>query len=118
MTAKHDPEDIHLLTGGYALDALDDLERTRFERHLLACESCLAEVTEFADVAAELGSGQVAPAPDPLRASVFAAVAKTPQLVPDAEPLRWPRPLMLKLSGATLMQVGTRFWSLSSPTGP
>ncbi len=32
--------DIHHLTGAYALDAVDDIERARFEQHLAECEDC------------------------------------------------------------------------------
>ena len=41
--------DLHKLTGAYAVDALDDIERARFEQHLAACEDCRAEVVELAD---------------------------------------------------------------------
>ena len=37
-------DDIHALSGAYAVDALDDVERARFERHLANCEACRAEV--------------------------------------------------------------------------
>ena len=38
--------DIHALSGAYAVDALDDLERAAFERHLADCADCRAEVAE------------------------------------------------------------------------
>jgi hypothetical protein len=36
--------ELHLLTGGYALDALPDDEQADFEKHLLRCPSCTAEI--------------------------------------------------------------------------
>ena len=36
--------DIHGLSGAYAVDALDDVERAEFERHLAQCPECQAEV--------------------------------------------------------------------------
>ena len=48
--------DIHALVGAYALDAVDDLERVAFERHLQACESCRAEVDELRETAGSLAS--------------------------------------------------------------
>ena len=50
--------DPHLLTGAYALDALDDVERAGVERHLRGCAECAAEVAEFHEVPP--GSGAVA----------------------------------------------------------
>ena len=37
--------DIHGLSGAYAVDALDDVERADFERHLQQCPECQAEAT-------------------------------------------------------------------------
>ena len=54
--------EIHALSGAYALDALDDLERARFETHLAACAECRAEVSSLQDAAATLSSmSEVAP---------------------------------------------------------
>ena len=38
---------IHELTAGYALDALDDDERTSYEAHLATCASCQQELESF-----------------------------------------------------------------------
>ena len=46
--------DLHKLTGAYAVDALDDLERARFEQHLAECDDCRAEVAELRETAALL----------------------------------------------------------------
>lgn len=63
--------DIHALSGAYAVDALDDLERARFERHLAECESCQAEVASFGEAAAMLAETTVARPPASLRAAVL-----------------------------------------------
>ncbi|MFY9999572.1 MAG: zf-HC2 domain-containing protein, partial [Trebonia sp.] len=47
--------DLHVLAGAYALDALDDAERDRFERHLRGCQACQNVVRGFAATAAALG---------------------------------------------------------------
>ena len=47
--------DIHALSGAYAVDALDDLERAQFERHLRDCESCSRELRVKASAAGSEG---------------------------------------------------------------
>jgi len=71
--------DIHALAGAYALDAVDDLERAAFDRHLRDCTSCAEEVAELRETAAWL-THTVAEAPPPrLREAVLAGIASTPQ---------------------------------------
>jgi anti-sigma factor RsiW len=71
--------DIHALAGAYALDAVDDLERAAFDRHLRSCESCALEVAELTETVAWLTHSVAEPAPAGLRAAVLAEVARTPQ---------------------------------------
>jgi Anti-sigma-K factor rskA len=81
--------EIHLLTGAYALDALDaldDLERRGFERHLRTCATCFLEVTEFREAAAGLAERVATPAPEAMRARVMAQVAVTRQVSPGTRP--------------------------------
>jgi RNA polymerase sigma factor (sigma-70 family) len=40
--------DAHTLLGAYVLDAVDDIDRAAFGRHLNECEECRAEVAELA----------------------------------------------------------------------
>ena len=76
------PPDLHVLTGAYALDAVDDLERRAVQRHLEGCETCREEVRGFRETAAALADG-VALAPSAaLRDRVLAQVRTTPQLPP------------------------------------
>jgi anti-sigma-K factor RskA len=85
---EHD--DPHALTGLYAMDALDDADRERFEVHLATCESCRQEVAEFRATTARLGSAAAEAPPPSLRESVLDAAQRIPQ--DPAPPGRDPRP--------------------------
>ena len=37
-------DDVHALSGAYTVDAVDDIERARFEQHLRSCPDCRMEV--------------------------------------------------------------------------
>ena len=63
--------DIHALSGAYAIDALDDVERARFERHLAGCTDCRAEVESLQETAALLPETALAEPPASLRARVL-----------------------------------------------
>lgn len=90
-------EDLHLMTGAYVLDSLDDLERAAFERHLPSCESCRVEVAELAATTAEIGIAQQAEPPESLRQDVMAVVSQTAQASPHVSKLgagrRWTKVL-------------------------
>jgi anti-sigma-K factor RskA len=73
-------DNIHLLAGAYALDALTIDERAFYERHLSVCEACRFEVAEYAEVAAELGIAAAATPPAGLRARVLTEVEQTRQV--------------------------------------
>lgn len=73
MTSPHDD------AGAYALDALDPLQRTAFERHLQECAACREEVTGHLEVAAALAASVTEPPPPSLRGAVMDRVAVTPQ---------------------------------------
>jgi anti-sigma-K factor RskA len=74
--------DLHKLTGAYAVDALDDLERARFEQHLAECEDCRAEVAELRETAALLAGTVATPPPAALRESVLAGISQVRPLPP------------------------------------
>lgn len=74
--------DIHSLAGAYVLNALDDIERAQFERHLAACPTCTVEVAGFQATTARLGAAVAEPPPPGLRDRVLAEVDVTRQ--------RWP----------------------------
>jgi anti-sigma-K factor RskA len=75
-------DDLHMLTGSYALDALPDLERAAFERHLQHCPSCDAEVRGLRETAARLAMAQVLAPPPGMEQRVLAATYRTRQLPP------------------------------------
>ena len=82
----HDP---HGAVGAYVADALDDDERTVFEQHLEGCESCLREVAEFTETAAELTWLSEATPPPSLRTSVLWQIATVRPLPPE-QPVETP----------------------------
>ncbi len=83
MTA---PLDIHALAGAYALDALDDIERSLFDDHVTGCPACQTEVAELRETAARLAS-DVAATPSPsLKPAVMAQIANTRQVLAPAPP--------------------------------
>lgn len=74
-------DDVHALVGAYAVDALDDGERERFEAHLRQCADCRDEVASLQEAAALLGTDDVAP-PTELRDQVLAGITTIRPLPP------------------------------------
>lgn len=74
--------DVHTLTGAYALDAVTDLERAAFTRHLAECPVCAGEVAEFHATAAKLALAVAASPGTRLRSRVLSEIAETRQLPP------------------------------------
>lgn len=75
-------EDIHALSGAYAVDALDEIERAEFEKHLAVCSTCRAEVGELQEAAAMIAETvEVAP-PTALRARVLDQISTVRPLPP------------------------------------
>lgn len=75
--------DAHALSGAYAVDALDDLERAAFERHLAECPECRAEVASLREAAAVLAETTAVEPPPALRDRVLAGIATTRPLPPE-----------------------------------
>jgi anti-sigma-K factor RskA len=75
-------DDIHTLAGPYALDALDDDERTLFELHLPQCAVCSAEVAELSEAAVKLSTGVSMYPPRAMKDAVMASIAQVEQLPP------------------------------------
>ena len=85
-------DDLHTLTGVYALDALDSAaERDRFARHLNRCQSCSSEVRGLREVATSLAFAAAIEPPPELRTQVLAAAARTRQLPPEVNQHALPR---------------------------
>jgi len=79
--------DVHHLAAAYALDALDDRERSAFEAHYGACEVCRTDVLEFRHTLTQVADSLVDPPPMSLKATVMAEVATTRQLSPLVAPV-------------------------------
>lgn len=116
--------EVHNLTGAYALDALDELERARFERHLSECEDCRAEVAELRETAALLAETVATPPPASLRESVLAGISQVRPLAPEIPPAtpvarrrRW-IPFLVAAALALIVGVGaavTQPWADEAP---
>jgi len=92
---KNMPDDLHVLTGSYVLDALGESEREDFERHLQTCPPCDAEVRGLRETAARLALARTMTPPARMEQRVLAATYQTRQLPPLAgdgppeRPLEW-----------------------------
>jgi len=74
--------DPHILTGAYALNALDPAEDETFRHHLAGCRRCAQEARELAETAARLGAAAGSPVPPELRARVLHWIGTVRQLPP------------------------------------
>jgi anti-sigma-K factor RskA len=75
--------DIHALSGAYAVDALDEVERAAFEQHLMQCASCRAEVASFRETTALVAETESVDPPDSLRQGVLAGISQIRPLPPE-----------------------------------
>jgi anti-sigma-K factor RskA len=71
--------DLHSLMAPYALDALDQDERSRFEAHLDQCADCRAEMAGFMATAVRLGDTVRHAPPPALRDRLLAEIGDIPQ---------------------------------------
>lgn len=118
-------DDIHSLSGAYALDAVDDLERNRFEAHMRNCAQCRDEVDSMLEVGALLGSG-LATTPSPaLRESVLRDIRSIRPLPPvvaasprrrsvQSTTVRW----LTSAAAAVLLVAGGLVWHPWQPNTP
>jgi Anti-sigma-K factor rskA/Putative zinc-finger len=75
--------DPHTLAGAYAMDAVAEPDRARFERHLAGCESCRQEIRGLREATAVLAAGAAVQPPPALRDAALRAAAQTRQLPPS-----------------------------------
>lgn len=74
-------QQLHLLTGSYALNALDDAERLEFERYALENPQTLEEVRSLSETASLLAyATEPETPPAALKADIMAAIRNTRQL--------------------------------------
>jgi len=100
-------DDLHVLTGSYALDAVSDAEREEFERHLQFCPTCDAEVRGLRETAARLALACAVNPPARMEQHVLAATYRTRQLppLPASRPgrvLHFPRRLAILAAAASV----------------
>lgn len=116
--------DVHALSGAYAVDALDDIERAAFERHLAECADCRAEVAELRETAALLAATEAVEPPPALRDRVLADIATVRPLPPPVAPPRSRRRLgnLVAAAAATVVLLGAGLavwhqpWEEENPT--
>jgi anti-sigma-K factor RskA len=107
--------DVHALTGAYVLNAVPELERAAFERHLNECDACAQEVRELRETAARLGQAAAAEPPRYLKSQVFGRINQVRQIPPTngrpAEQLRdrrrWPMRVMTAAAAVLLVATAT-----------
>jgi len=111
--------DIHALSGAYAVDALDDIERAQFERHLADCPACTAEVRSLREAAALLAETTATAPSEGLRDRVLSGISTVrplPPVVPEepepstvtaSEPRRRRRVVTFLVAAAAAVAIGT-----------
>ena len=113
--------DIHALSGAYALDALNDLERAEFERHLATCDSCRAEVASLRDAAGHLADASASSPPSGLREQILAkaqSVRPLPPQAPVAQKRRWRMPAAIAAASALVVGLGVGVTTEWRPWAP
>ena len=109
--------DIHKLTGAYALDAVDDIERAAFERHLVECDDCRTEVASLRETTALLAETVAVAPPASLRTSVLAGIGQVRPLPPIVAPRRaaW-FPVLVAASIVAIMGIAAAVWQPWTPS--
>ncbi len=75
-------ESLHALSGAYAVDALDDVERETFEKHLPGCLDCQQEVASLREAAALMADESALVPPPALRNAVLSGIRTIRPLPP------------------------------------
>jgi anti-sigma factor RsiW len=97
--------DIHTLSGAYALNAVNDLERVAFDRHLAECDVCAEEVAGLIAAAASMTDATWSVAPPGLRDRVLREVSNTAQVRPESG---------RRAAGAGMASRRWRTWAVSA----
>ncbi|MET8992517.1 hypothetical protein ABZW49_44330, partial [Nonomuraea wenchangensis] len=79
-------DDLHALSGAYAVDALPYAEWTLFEEHLRGCAGCGTEVRRLRETAARLAGAVAVDPPAGLRTRLLAAARRSPSPHPAPPP--------------------------------
>ncbi len=111
-----EPENLHELAAGYALDALDDDEQAVFEQHLADCKQCAADVLAFRETAALLAYAEEGPElPAALRERVLEEARRElpHQSVVVLRPRRALRLTGIAAAAAVAAAIGLGVWATS-----
>jgi anti-sigma factor RsiW len=106
----------HDQLAAYALDALDDHERSEFEAHLAQCDACRAELAGFLETAGMLAYAAEGPAPpDALREQILedARRERPSQSVVVLRPRRALRLTAIAAAAAVAAAIGLGIWAAS-----
>jgi anti-sigma-K factor RskA len=94
------------------MDALDDADRARFERHLAGCDACAQEIAGLHETTARLGVAAATPPPAALKEKVLAAARQTRQQTPvvtQLRPRRYLRAVIPATAAAALIVIAVIF---------
>ncbi|WP_243697200.1 anti-sigma factor domain-containing protein [Aeromicrobium phragmitis] len=102
-------DDIHSLSGAYAVDALTDAERAAFEEHLEHCAACRDEVDSLREAAADLSLLSAEEPPASLRHDVLRRVSTVrpePPRLADRRARRRTRTWLAGVAAAAVVAAG------------
>ena len=104
--------DLHALAGAYALDAVPDGDRARFERHLGRCEACAQEIRGLSEATARLGASAAVRPRAELKQQALRAITRTRQLPPLSSdtPPEWRGWHGMPAGARTLSRLRQRPW--------
>jgi anti-sigma-K factor RskA len=109
-------QDHHDLLAAYALDALDDDERERFERHLEECDECSEQLALLREPVAALAYAVEGPAPpEALRGRIIEGVRAEPRAAVIKLPRRnWTLTAVAGVAAAAAcLAIGLGIWANS-----
>ena len=106
--------DLHDLTAGYALDALDPDDRTKYEEHLASCEPCRDELQGFWQVSGSLARAAGGPAPPAALRERILEQARSERTNVVPLPRRFtPRAFSAVAAVAAVAAIGLGIWATS-----
>lgn len=108
--------DIHKLSGAYALDAVDDIERAAFERHLIECDDCRTEVASLHETTALLAQTVAVAPPASLRASVLSGIGQVRPLPPITPKRAAWFPVLVAASLIAILGIAAAVWQPWTPS--
>jgi len=107
--------ELHELSAGYALDALEPEERDAFERHLASCPECQEDLAAFWEVTGALAVAAGSPAPSrELRDRILADARAEKQTVVSLDSRRRVSPVLAAVTAvAAAVAIGLGIYAVS-----